>query len=364
MVHIGERRLGRKTYIWVSCPLCNKHRWVRKDSPASKPCHECSNINRRNSGNSRWKGYKSISGSYFRSLKNSAKTRGIEFSITIQDLYTQWVKQEGKCHFTRMALKQTENTVSRQGTASVDRRDSSKGYTQENIVWVHKHINRMKNDLPIDKFVGYCKAVASNCIEVNMVEGKLSRTFTKPWTAPDGRKLILHSFKLEEFSDEFFRTGTKALGIKEGTIIRFTPDEKGNVKPENVEIVQVNPKPAEQAAPAAKAAAAPASLTKESYWDRKEAGDVERQKAITYQAARKDALELVALALGSNALPLPEDNTERLGVLTAAVDAYTLRFVEDTSRLSPPEKSEPPAAAKPKRGRPKKAPEGEEVDLG
>lgn len=202
------------------------------------------------------------------------------------------------------------------------------------------------------------------------VEGKLSRTFTKPWTAPDGRKLILNSFKLEEFPDEFFRTGTKALGIKEGTIIRFTPDEKNSVKPENVEIVQVNPPAASPAAPAAKttSAAQPPSpaLNKESYWDRKEQGDEARQKAITYQAARKDALELVALAVSSGALSLPDDHTDRLGVITAAVDAYTLRFVEDTHRLAPPAKDEAPVVKQSKpRGRPRKPSETQEApDLG
>lgn len=198
-----------------------------------------------------------------------------------------------------------------------------------------------------------------------MVEGKLVRTFTKPWTAPDGRKLILNSFKLEEFPDEYFRTGTKALGIKEGTIIRFTPDEKNSVKPENVEIVTVNPPVAAPAAPATKPTPAAQGLSKDTYWDRKEQGDEARQKAITYQAARKDALELAGLAVSSGAIALPEDNTLRLGVLTAAVDAYTLRFVEDTHRLAPPAKDEAPVVkqAKP-RGRPKKTPEGEEVDLG
>ena len=37
-------------------------------------------------------------------------------------------------------------------TASLDRIDSSKGYTEDNIQWVHKDVNQMKMDLPEQRF--------------------------------------------------------------------------------------------------------------------------------------------------------------------------------------------------------------------
>ena len=47
-------------------------------------------------------------------------------------------------------------------TASLDRIDSSKGYTTDNIQWVHKDINIMKNDYGNDYFIEICKKVAKN----------------------------------------------------------------------------------------------------------------------------------------------------------------------------------------------------------
>ena len=44
-------------------------------------------------------------------------------------------------------------------TASLDRIDSSKGYTKSNIQWVHKDINKMKSDFSMLRFLELCYAV-------------------------------------------------------------------------------------------------------------------------------------------------------------------------------------------------------------
>jgi len=44
-------------------------------------------------------------------------------------------------------------------TASIDRVDSSKGYTKDNVQWVHKWVNAMKWDLSQDEFITLCEAV-------------------------------------------------------------------------------------------------------------------------------------------------------------------------------------------------------------
>jgi hypothetical protein len=48
------------------------------------------------------------------------------------------------------------------GTASLDRIDSSKGYEEGNIQWVHKHINFMKRTYSQEYFIDMCKKVADN----------------------------------------------------------------------------------------------------------------------------------------------------------------------------------------------------------
>jgi hypothetical protein len=44
----------------------------------------------------------------------------------------------------------------------LDRIDSEKGYTLENIQWVHKTINQMKMNMKENDFIQFCIAVAKN----------------------------------------------------------------------------------------------------------------------------------------------------------------------------------------------------------
>jgi hypothetical protein len=53
------------------------------------------------------------------------------------------------------------NSVSEsETTASLDRIDSSKGYIEGNLQWVHKDVNIMKMDLSQVEFIDYCVKVA------------------------------------------------------------------------------------------------------------------------------------------------------------------------------------------------------------
>ena len=55
----------------------------------------------------------------------------------------------------------------RSHTASLDRIDSSLGYTIGNVQWVHKHVNVMKNIYPQNMFLFICCEVAKNNNNVN-----------------------------------------------------------------------------------------------------------------------------------------------------------------------------------------------------
>ena len=50
-------------------------------------------------------------------------------------------------------------------TASLDRIDSSKGYIEGNVQWVHKSVNIMKCDFSSDIFIGICNQISNNCGE-------------------------------------------------------------------------------------------------------------------------------------------------------------------------------------------------------
>lgn len=109
-----------------------------------------------------WKGYHEMSAQYLTRLK--FRKREIPIEVHIEDLWKQWRFQEGKCAYTGIVLSLVKkDTGWSKSTASLDRKDSSKGYIKENIQWVHKAINRMKLDLPEEAFIKYCKLVAGHC---------------------------------------------------------------------------------------------------------------------------------------------------------------------------------------------------------
>jgi hypothetical protein len=45
-------------------------------------------------------------------------------------------------------------------TASLDRIDSSKGYTIDNVQWVHKTVNLMKRELNQQDFIDICNKIS------------------------------------------------------------------------------------------------------------------------------------------------------------------------------------------------------------
>lgn len=96
-------------------------------------------------------------------IEYGAKTRKIEFNITPLDAWNLWLKQKGFCAITKIALtlpaKAREQS---KATASLDRINSSKGYTIDNIQWIHKDINMMKNSFNMEYFTYLCRLVTNN----------------------------------------------------------------------------------------------------------------------------------------------------------------------------------------------------------
>jgi len=105
-------------------------------------------------------GYEEINGRYWYSIVHSAKLRNLEFNITIQDAWQLYLYQNKQCAQSGVDIvfKNIGNNQNEQ-TASLDRIDSSKGYTIDNIQWVHKTINRMKTNLSVTEFHQWCKLV-------------------------------------------------------------------------------------------------------------------------------------------------------------------------------------------------------------
>lgn len=66
--------------------------------------------------------------------------------------------QEMKCALSDMPID-TQKRRRSKATASIDRIDSSKGYTLDNVQWVHKDVNFMKSQFTQDYYIDVCRRV-------------------------------------------------------------------------------------------------------------------------------------------------------------------------------------------------------------
>ncbi|MEK6833254.1 MAG: hypothetical protein AABY32_04350 [Nanoarchaeota archaeon] len=117
-----------------------------------------------------WKGYGEIPKSYFTDIWRGAKIRNLEFSITIEQLWKKFLEQDRKCALTGIVLFFATSKDIREGkkfTASLDRINNSKGYTIDNVHWIHKKINQIRMDMPIEEFISWCRKVAENSYKIN-----------------------------------------------------------------------------------------------------------------------------------------------------------------------------------------------------
>lgn len=115
----------------------------------SSSCKRC-----RGQNSATWKGYRDISGTFLGQYRWDAKRKGRSFTVTAEDLWKIWEDQGGLCAYSGLPLVHGE-------TASIDRIDSSIGYTKGNVQWVHRDINRMKTDFNEDYFISLCQSVAT-----------------------------------------------------------------------------------------------------------------------------------------------------------------------------------------------------------
>src|ERR1700728_366170 len=98
---------------------------------------------------------------YTRARWDAARS-GKEFTVSLESLYRKWLSQNGRCALTGEELylgKNTEEQEHGKNTASLDRKDSTKGYVPGNIQWVKKEINFFKRDWPEEDFIDMCHRV-------------------------------------------------------------------------------------------------------------------------------------------------------------------------------------------------------------
>jgi hypothetical protein len=121
----------------------------------------------RGSSHKQWTGFHGLPGWYWNCIENHAKPKKkerkiIPLTITKQYIWELFVKQNSKCALTGIPLVMGLNCQKHLHTASLDRIDSSRGYVQGNVQWIHKDVNRMKGSFDQDYFISVCKQISQN----------------------------------------------------------------------------------------------------------------------------------------------------------------------------------------------------------
>jgi hypothetical protein len=120
---------------------------------------------------------------FWQKFLNVARKRNIAVLITKEQAFTKYKKQNGRCNLSGLPLYFTKLSTNfyRYTNASIDRINSAKPYTLDNIQWLEKRINMMKLTYSQHEFVALCKLVAkTDKVHFNEVQ----------WDGIDPRQLL------------------------------------------------------------------------------------------------------------------------------------------------------------------------------
>lgn len=105
-------------------------------------------------------GYKNIPANYMTRIRNHALELKVEYNITSKELYELFVEQNGCCAISGLILHfyTKENKILQ--TASLDRMDGTKGYIKGNIQWIHKDLQKMKQNKSNEEFIRWSHIIS------------------------------------------------------------------------------------------------------------------------------------------------------------------------------------------------------------
>ena len=152
----------------------------------SNRCRKCEGIKSREY-HPKW--YRTQAGRFTYFL-HTAKARSLKKNLpcdlTYEILQEIFSRQEGKCYYTGMPLtfQGGNNSI------SLDRLDSSRGYTADNVVFTLWVINRMKNDSSFGFFLKVCRTIAERFSNVECGHIDLSLEMMNKKSAGRTKKVL------------------------------------------------------------------------------------------------------------------------------------------------------------------------------
>lgn len=111
-----------------------------------------------------FKGHGEIHQQLFNQIEKAAAGRNrvpIPFEITIEYIWDLFLKQDRKCALSGMPISFPVKSTGLR-SASLDRIDSSKGYIEGNVQWLHKDVNMIKGSYSQKYFLEVCKKIVDN----------------------------------------------------------------------------------------------------------------------------------------------------------------------------------------------------------
>lgn len=103
--------------------------------------------------------YREIPVSWFEEKRRRSVQRDKEWDITIEYIWTIYLKQGKVCALSGLPLDFDKG--SDQGMVSIDRINNDKGYIKRNVQLLHKDVNFAKWTFPQKYFIKLCKLIAA-----------------------------------------------------------------------------------------------------------------------------------------------------------------------------------------------------------
>lgn len=94
-----------------------------------------------------------------RSAKMRASKSGIEFSLTYEQIQLMYNTQQGKCSMSGTAMTHHSSQERMESNISIDRIDSSRGYTPDNVQLVSWRCNVIKGNMNNKELLRMCKLI-------------------------------------------------------------------------------------------------------------------------------------------------------------------------------------------------------------
>lgn len=103
-----------------------------------------------------------VNGCKSRMSKGKRKYQSLDFDITKEFIKELYLKQDGKCAISKIPMTYIAGSGKHITNVSIDRIDSNKGYTKDNVQLVCSQVNMMKSDLTFDELLSFCKSIVEN----------------------------------------------------------------------------------------------------------------------------------------------------------------------------------------------------------